>query len=321
VLSLLQVEILCLPKNCTATHQQMDQGIIESLKAGYRRRLAAAVVRNLGNWDELRSQAKALISSKALQEGQVGLKYAHPPHLLDAAELAAAAWESVTPATIANCAYKAKLWPDEMAKELQAKHVDRQRDRVTKTELDDLCQTMMTLVMSEKRGGLLDELGELRELVRPLIVGGHTPSGEVIKATMEKWIGVEEDPKVKEDEVTLELEEISSRVRDALTVDDDSDMEMKEIVEQMEEEQHTKSGPAPVVKLPENVEQRLVELRDLFVHSQFPEVAVPLADAVLLYKQRRTEAAKQTSLGDFFTVTMKPKTKSSSSSSSSSGMT
>lgn len=73
------IELLFLPANCTAKIQPLDQGVIMSLKAGYRKRVID----------------KLLLNMRMKRDTDVDL-YA-------ALEMLQAAWMSVTATTIANC--------------------------------------------------------------------------------------------------------------------------------------------------------------------------------------------------------------------------
>jgi hypothetical protein len=74
----------------------MDQGIIATLKTGYKNRLLSQLVQTAGN-NELQALAKQLPS------GTSGLSYGCPPHVGDAIMLVKESWDAISSSTIAAC--------------------------------------------------------------------------------------------------------------------------------------------------------------------------------------------------------------------------
>ncbi|KAK3784006.1 hypothetical protein RRG08_025201 [Elysia crispata] len=76
------VELIFLPPN-TSVLQPCDQGIIQALKARYRKRVLKRLIASIETHDDNKVHLKLTV--------------------LDAITMAAAAWDEVTPTTIANC--------------------------------------------------------------------------------------------------------------------------------------------------------------------------------------------------------------------------
>ena len=93
-----QIKTMVYPPNCTSKHQPQDMGIIAATKRYYRRRFVELWVSNMSVADTLRKQAK----QRKMVSGTMGLAECRPAHILDAAGLLEAAWNDVTPATIAR---------------------------------------------------------------------------------------------------------------------------------------------------------------------------------------------------------------------------
>ena len=93
-----QIKTMVYPPNCTSKHQPQDMGIIAATKRYYRKRFLEVRVSTMSVADTLRKQAK----ERKMVSGTMGLAEGHPAHILDAAELLEAAWNDVTPATIAR---------------------------------------------------------------------------------------------------------------------------------------------------------------------------------------------------------------------------
>ena len=93
-----QVSILELPANCTRKHQPMNAGIIAAWKVRYRTRLLAVRVDTMVSAPQLREQAKR----RKVIRGCMGLAEGEQPHVLDAAEMALAAWTDISMETIAR---------------------------------------------------------------------------------------------------------------------------------------------------------------------------------------------------------------------------
>ena len=91
-----QVTVFVFPPNVTAVYQPMDQGIIATLKTGYKSRLLSQLVQTVGD-NELQALAKQLPS------GTAGLAYGCPPHVGDAIILVKESWDAISSSTIAAC--------------------------------------------------------------------------------------------------------------------------------------------------------------------------------------------------------------------------
>ena len=93
-----QIKTMVYPPNCTSKHQPQDMGIIAATKRYNMRRFLDERVSTMSVADTLRKQAK----ERKMVSGTMGLAGGHPAHILDATELLEAAWNDVTPATIAR---------------------------------------------------------------------------------------------------------------------------------------------------------------------------------------------------------------------------
>lgn len=93
-----QVTVMTYPPNCTSVHQPMDMGILAALKLVYRRLLLDLKASTMLVAAQLREEAE----QRKMVAGTKGLAEGHQPHVLDAAELLASAWTSITPTTIAR---------------------------------------------------------------------------------------------------------------------------------------------------------------------------------------------------------------------------
>lgn len=96
--NLLNIKLIFLPANTTSLIQPCDQGIINSLKAHYRRAIKERII---GQIDE---NLLGTITSNEL---------AKKTSLLDAMHLLVAAWNSVTQTTVKNCFIKGGFCPHE----------------------------------------------------------------------------------------------------------------------------------------------------------------------------------------------------------------
>ena len=93
-----QIKTMAYPPNCTSKHQPQDTGIIAATERYYRRRFLEVRVSTVSVADTLPKQAK----ERKMVSGTMGLAEGHPAHIVDAAELLEAAWNDVTPVTIAR---------------------------------------------------------------------------------------------------------------------------------------------------------------------------------------------------------------------------
>ena len=93
-----QIKTMVYPPNCTSKHQPQDMGIIAATKRYYKKRFVEVRVSTMSVADTLRKQAK----ERKMVSGTMGLAEGHPAHILDPAEPLEAAWNDVTPATVAR---------------------------------------------------------------------------------------------------------------------------------------------------------------------------------------------------------------------------
>ena len=75
------MSIFFFPPNSTSIHQPLDQGIISTVKAEYKKKMLFKFIKARDNIEELTRQAE-----KA-KRGQKGLEFGLPATVLDAAEL------------------------------------------------------------------------------------------------------------------------------------------------------------------------------------------------------------------------------------------
>jgi AcrR family transcriptional regulator len=92
-----QVTVFKFPPNVTSIYQPLDQGIIATLKAGYKSRVLAGLVGTIENFDLLQTLADQLPA------GCAGLKYGRPPHIADAIHLLKESWRDISPTVIDAC--------------------------------------------------------------------------------------------------------------------------------------------------------------------------------------------------------------------------
>ncbi|CAM9967348.1 unnamed protein product, partial [Phaeothamnion confervicola] len=182
-----QVKVICLPPNCTAVHQPMDQGIIAALKLRFRTGLLYKKVATLAARGALRAAAKAM----KMPAGPMGLAEGYDPHLLDAMELMKAAWGAMEEGSVARCWLKADILPLAMQAELQSLHGRGAAAGAAAPAVADLEAAIRTLRIR----GTEAEDEDIAEALA-LHVGYGASSAAAAAAVAQRWVQLEEEDDV-----------------------------------------------------------------------------------------------------------------------------
>ncbi|CAM9570371.1 unnamed protein product [Phaeothamnion confervicola] len=167
-----QVTVATLPRNCTARHQPMDQGIIAAFKLRYRSALLAQRVAMLETREQLRAAAAA--RRPKMPAGTMGLAEGHEPHMLDAIEFGMEAWAAVSEETIARCWLRAGILPPALQAELADNHGKAARMPVLDPAFEQLGQMLRSLCIhgqQQPAGQLEREQGDVAEAILALQSG------------------------------------------------------------------------------------------------------------------------------------------------------
>ena len=192
-----QINWILLPRNCTAVHQPMDQGIIAALKRNYKSKLLRIMIKNLESYDQLRQLDATLPAAVR------GLDHAYPPHLLDVGILVHEAWNSLDRTAIANCWLKSEILPESHKALILS---CRQKTSCNETPVRDICNLLSKISLTDNLSGDQHTLGELEALC---LQSREDPGS--IADTMEEWFTFEDSDIRKQEEVEMILEnELSS---------------------------------------------------------------------------------------------------------------
>ena len=173
-----QVEVIYLPPNVTSVYQPLDQGVIASQKACYRKLLLMRLVETSELSDELAEEASLA------KRGRKGLRYGCPATVLDACQLIKKSWDTVTAETVSNCWRHAKILPHSEFSIARAapRHSGQHLVRST-TEF--LCS-----LLESQTGNQSTNLGVIRDVINSMQVSTDRES------VIQHWLNLESDPGV-----------------------------------------------------------------------------------------------------------------------------
>ena len=188
-----QVTVFKFPPNVTSIYQPLDQGIIATLKAGYKSRVLASLVGTIEGFDQLQ------VLADQLPTGCAGLKYGRPPHIADAIYLLKEAWNDVSPTVIAAC------WKHSQCLSAIATS-DTMRDghdyckTIGQSAVSEMCKNLSSLCLTEHslaRVGI-DIITQATDV--------HDFQGAV-SVLLDKWLHLEESGMICDDSEWNESEE------------------------------------------------------------------------------------------------------------------
>ena len=180
----------------------MDQGILAVLKRAFKRELLLLLVETFDEWESLQEKAASM------PRGCAGVAQGSPPNMLDVCELLAEIWENFRPSTIARCWVAAGILNAEQDRALDEASSSEKlprgkgvRIQSKDADVDEITGMLAALAVPKRQGD--EDFLDFQELDQ-----------SQVKAAVEEWIDMEQDPEVALIELENEADEEDSEDED-----------------------------------------------------------------------------------------------------------
>lgn len=223
------IVLIYFPPNLTSVYQPADQGIIAQIKVGYK---TAMLRKLLAICDDPVLYEQAIRDGAAQQNGLKGLDYAGKPHVLDVMKILKELWEGdkyVSRDGIIRCWRKANCLPSIYMQDLDEATAGRSDQSIRRfnadtiseslaRDIEGICGSIKALSMKVK------SISEAKLVVPEAVKGSicfeaeiNTITDEELLEGLQKWIEIEDDPKmidvIVDDEIAA-LEEANEKESD-----------------------------------------------------------------------------------------------------------
>jgi hypothetical protein len=277
-----------LPPNLTSAYQPADQGIISSLKLGYKLTLLHNL---LDICDDPVAYAAAKTAGNHMKKGCKGISFGGKPHILDAMNILKRLWEgNKSPSTdaILRCWRKANCLPVTQQAELsnETGHSERYYSKELTGDVQSICDAIQHLELA------FEKFDELRKFARGTILDkneGVQISPQQLKEGIEYWVTVEDDEMVQQSEIEeiidRQLEKIEmGQLKESATQKNTGAAEEEQIISEQE-----------VVQGPTNEEidkalHTLMQLSKVGVSDKLKLMIERVNHAVYFERMRRPKA-------------------------------
>ena len=220
------LKIIFLPPNLTAHCQPADQGMISSLKAGYK---CTMLEKLLSIFDAEGGYEKAAKERLKLTKGQRGIEFGGKAHVLDAMIICNEIWGRdgrwATEDGIRRCWRKAGILPQELNQATDAEigrgltKVSTAKKTLSKEDTDEICALMRKLIVKAPTVNISKDAVALKDS----FAEEGTLDDSMLEEMANRWVDIEDDPEIIEEEVNEAIDELmeAENVLDISDAEDD----------------------------------------------------------------------------------------------------
>jgi hypothetical protein len=224
------------PVNVTNRHQPADMGIIASLKVGYKLSMLEML---LTIFDVEGGYQQAAAARARQTRGCRGLQYGGKAHILDAMVLLDNIWgrdgKYAAEDSVRCCWRKADIlpptWMADINNEVGSASLPEREKRISVEDCDQLCHLMKLLTTKAEESGL--DTSREGYAMEGSFVAQHVMDDADLREIAEKWVDVESDESVQEDEVDEAIDELDKKLEEEedFEASDEDPMEYEEIAD------------------------------------------------------------------------------------------
>lgn len=257
-----QVDVYFFPPNVTSVYQPLDQGIIASVKAVYKREMVGRLVEAYGKYDELQE-----VASRA-KKGRKGLQFGCPATILDAAQIIQKSWKNLSLDTIVRCWKRANCLPHSLEELVSSSNARKPTAPHESAPARSVCDILSTISNMPRNQEHLESIG-LTDVVEIL----KKSDEEELVNLVERWLDLEEDPEIIAAQ-DLHLAQSIDNEFDASAVDSSTCSQQQSMSESMSD-----SLPHAPMEVDEDLG---VAAKEAFLKSALAIIEMNINDPVLL---------------------------------------